>query len=146
VIHVTDVVLKNITKHPKRMLTFNLTRAEGSVKVTNRVTVETRDGERRQKTTSKLVPDSLRIAHGETSRALPESVLLVPDVAKAITKRELLVQKAPKDVGPKPEKKPAPVKAPPAPPPPADEAEPEDPAEDGPAADKPKGRERTRRG
>lgn len=120
----TYVVLKNNTKHPKRMLTFHLT-GIAAVKVTNRVTVESRDGERRQKTTSKLVPDSVRIAHGETSGPLPEAVLLLPDVAKAVAKREVIVQAAPKDAGPKPQKPPA-------------------PAADAPA-EEPKGKERKRR-
>ncbi len=98
-----DVVLKNNTKHPKKMLVFNL--REPSVKVVNRTTVESRDGERRVKATSKLVPDALRIASGATSGPLPETVLFVPEIARAIAARELVVQTAPKDAGPKPKRR-----------------------------------------
>lgn len=126
-----DIVLKNNTKHPRRMLVFNLTREIAPVKVHNRTMEETRDGVRRVRQSSKLVPDSVRIAHGETSRPLPADVVKVPEIAKAIDARELIVLDAPKDAGPKPAKKPVLASAPAAPAPAASEA--------------PKGKERRRK-
>lgn len=101
-----DVILKNNTKHPKRMIIFNLTRELAPVKVMNRITVETRDGERRTKMSSKLVPDSIRIPYGGESLPIPEEYLQVREIAAAIEKREVLVVSAPRDAGPKPTPKP----------------------------------------
>lgn len=98
-----DVILKNATKHPKRMLVFNLTREISPVKVVNRTTVETRDGERRKKQSSKLVPGSLRIAHG-AEVTVPDTYLQVREIAAAVERRELKVRPVPQDAGPKPAK------------------------------------------
>jgi len=103
---VADVILKNTTKHPKRMLVFNLTREISPVKVTNRTTVETRDGERRKKQSSKLVPDSVRIPYG-TEVTVSAACLQVPEIAAAVERRELKVRPVPQDAGPKPAKAPA---------------------------------------
>lgn len=88
-----DIVLKNNTKAPKRMLVFNL--ADKSVKVSNVITVESRDGERRQKLTSKLVPDSIRIPCGLSSEPLPSSVLEIPEIKRAVEARDVLVEQVP---------------------------------------------------
>lgn len=83
-----DVQLKNSTRNPRRGLVFNLTKP--TVKVTNQVMVETRDGVRRPRRTTKLVPDSLHIPYGHTV-TVPASHLNEPQIAKAIARRDLKV-------------------------------------------------------
>lgn len=84
-----NVILENRTKRPRRMLVFNLTRNVATVKVVNRTTEETRQGERRKRVSSKLVPDSIRVPYGGGQVEVDEKVLGVPDVAAAISRREL---------------------------------------------------------
>lgn len=89
----SDVILVNRTKRPKRMLVLNLTTKVAAVKVTNRVTVEDKQGNRRKKVTSKLVPDSIRIRAGGRTGPLPEAVLSCPEVKQAIAARDLRMER-----------------------------------------------------
>lgn len=86
-----DVILRNRTKRPARMLVLNLTKDVRGVVVTNRLTLETRQGDRRKKIVKKVVPDSIRIPAGKDSANLPEEVLKCPEVADAVKRRDLLV-------------------------------------------------------
>ena len=88
----SDVILINRTRRPPKMRVYNLSKNIAAVKVENRVTVETRDGKRAKKLTSKLVPTSIRIpAKGQL--IVPEIYLSCPEIAAAIKNRELLVKK-----------------------------------------------------
>ena len=87
-----NVTLVNRTKRPPRMLVLNLTRQVAPVQVENRTTEESRDGTRRKRVSTKLVPAAVRIpARGEAE--VDEVCLGCPDVAAAIARREILVRR-----------------------------------------------------
>lgn len=88
----SNVILVNRTKRPKRGLVLNLTKKIAAVKVTNRTTEETRQGERRKRVSTKLVPDSIRILAGG-SLEVPEIVLGAPEVKAAIARRDIMVKR-----------------------------------------------------
>jgi hypothetical protein len=72
------------------MLVLNLTKNVQAVKVTNKLTVETRDGRRGTKTVNKVVPGSLRIpVRGKVT--VSKEVLSCPDVAAAIANKYIRV-------------------------------------------------------
>lgn len=91
----SDVILVNRTKRPRRMLVLNLPKQIAAVKVTNRTTEESRDGARRKRVSTKLVGGSLRIMAGGESEPLDPKVLRAPDVKAAIAARHVTVKKAP---------------------------------------------------
>lgn len=84
--------ITNVAK-PRRMLVLNLTKHAANREVRNTVTVENRQGERRQKVVKHLVPEALRIPVGKTvsvSRAIVEC----PEVQKAKGRREIKIKSA----------------------------------------------------
>lgn len=93
----SNVILMNRTKRPRRMLVLNLTKAVASVEVTNTTTDETRQGERRKRVATKLVPDSIRIQSGGQLEVSTRT-LSAPDVKAAIARRDIVVKKAPSAV------------------------------------------------
>lgn len=93
----SNVILMNRTKRPRRMLVLNLTKAVAAIEVTNTTTDETRQGERRKRVSSKLVPDSIRIPSGGQLE-VSERTLSAPDVKAAIARRDIVVKRAPSEV------------------------------------------------
>lgn len=95
------VTLVNRTKRPPRMLVLNLTKDVAPVKVVNRTTQESRDGQRRIKVIEKVVPQAIRIPAGGSLKLTgknygnPEAVMRCPEVAAAIAAREIRVDRSP---------------------------------------------------
>ncbi len=106
-----NVILENKTKRPRKMIVLNLTLGALALKVVNRTTEESKDGLRRARVSSKLVPGAIRIPSGGKLE-VPESYLGCPEVKAAIARREIrVIRKAPVAVtngngnGPKPRTK-----------------------------------------
>jgi len=84
------VELKNIAK-PRRMLVLNLDKNIANIPVKTTVVVENKQGERRQKRVSALVPDSLRIPSGHTIK-VSKKISECTAIQKALTRRELTLK------------------------------------------------------
>ena len=87
----SNVILENRTRRPRRMLTLNLPRELAPVRSVVRVREESKDGVRRIKTVDRNVGDSIRIPFGAVSQPIPEKLLHAPEIAKVVKARELRV-------------------------------------------------------
>lgn len=85
-----NVTLQNRTKKPARMLVLHLTKQIAPVEVENRTMEESRDGVRKLRISTKVVPDSIRIPSGGTVE-VDEAALGCPEIVQAIKDRDVLV-------------------------------------------------------
>lgn len=98
----SDVILVNRTRRPKRKLTLNVPPSILATRI-NRTTIETsKKGLKRAKHTSLNVGDAIHIPASGKSVPVPESVLKAPEVQAARLRRDIDVETvAPVAVPPK---------------------------------------------
>lgn len=87
------VILQNITKRPRHMVTLNLTKAIEPVRIQRLRQATDRRGRSGVRLEDTVIPGAIHLAVGARSKPLPDSVLEAPEVKNALARRWIKSQK-----------------------------------------------------